>query len=94
MYIYIFCDGIDCYWLDFIPQKRIFDNFLEKNMTSNPASALGIASQRSVTPWGGDLRSEASLQERHGGTKCARGALQYSPTRARSRLGDPRRSLP
>ena len=34
-----------------------------------------------VTPWGGDTRSVASLQERRGRTGCARGTLQYSPAR-------------
>ena len=39
-----------------------------------------------MTPWGGDARSVAPLQEWRGRTGCARGALQYSPTRPFGRL--------
>ena len=51
--------------------------------------ALGI-----VTPWGGDSHSEAPLQERRGRTECARGALQYSPTRPFGKLRDLGRGTP
>jgi hypothetical protein len=48
--------------------------------------ALGI-----VTPWGGAV---APLQERRGRTECARGALQYSPTRPFGKLRNLGRGTP